>query len=242
MQIDEFLDLARKRRSIRRFRPDPIPAEYIEKILEAGRWAMSGANAQPWEFIVVKDEETKKKLGEAYLWHAEASVTVDLSRKPEYFHPEYSPTQPKDVSRSVLWSYAPVIIAVLGDPRTLQASTMYARYFDEPTFYLNLANATHMMQLAAAALGVGAEWVSIIQPLSEMMKPLLGIPPVMRVFTLVPIGYPAQQPTPYRRELNELVHYEKYDMSKFRSGDDIQEFIKYLRRRHAEARAYPGRK
>jgi len=47
MQIDEFLELVKKRRSIRRFKPDPIPEECVMKILEAGRWAMSGANAQP---------------------------------------------------------------------------------------------------------------------------------------------------------------------------------------------------
>ena len=66
MQIDEFLDLARKRRSIRKFKPAPVPDEYIEKIIEAGRWAMSGANGQPWEFIVVKDKETIKKIVEVY--------------------------------------------------------------------------------------------------------------------------------------------------------------------------------
>ena len=41
------------RMSVRRIKPDPIPEEYIEKILEAGRWAMSGANGQPWEFLVI---------------------------------------------------------------------------------------------------------------------------------------------------------------------------------------------
>ena len=61
MQIDEFFDFIRNRRSVRRFKQDPIPDEYVEKILDAGRWAMSGANAQPWEFIVVKDRETKER-------------------------------------------------------------------------------------------------------------------------------------------------------------------------------------
>lgn len=241
MQINDFLDLARKRRSTRIFEPAPVPDEYIDKILEAARWAMSGANAQPWEFIVIKDQETKKKLAEAYLWYDEAKLKVELTRLPEYSHPQFSRTNQTAVPHSVLWSHAPVIIAVLGDPRTLQASTMTVRYFDEHTFTNNLANATHMIHLAAAALGLGAQWITIIQPLGEMMKPILGIPPVLRLFTLVPIGYPAQQPTPYRRELNEIVHYEKYDMSKFRSQDDIQEFIKYLRRRHAEGKAYPRR-
>lgn len=70
------------------------------------------------------------------------------------------------------------------------------------------------------------------------MKPILGIPPMLTLFTLNPIGYPAIEPTPYRRELSEMVHYEKYDMSKFRSNNDIQEFIKYQRQRHAAGRTY----
>ena len=45
-----------ERMSMRRLKPDPIPDDYITKVVEAGRWAMSGANSQPWEFIVVKDE------------------------------------------------------------------------------------------------------------------------------------------------------------------------------------------
>ena len=48
MNIDELLDLLRTRRSTRKFKPDPIPDEYIEKIIEAARWALSGASAQPY--------------------------------------------------------------------------------------------------------------------------------------------------------------------------------------------------
>ena len=47
MNIDGFLDLVHTRRSIRRFKNEAVPEELLEKILEAGRWAMSGANAQP---------------------------------------------------------------------------------------------------------------------------------------------------------------------------------------------------
>ena len=54
------------RMSVRRIKPDPIPDEYIEKILEAGRWAMSGANGQPWEYLVLKDPNKKKELYDAF--------------------------------------------------------------------------------------------------------------------------------------------------------------------------------
>ena len=57
---DLLYDIIRRRASVRKLKPDPIPEEYIQKILEAGRWAMSGANSQPWEYIVVKDPKVKR--------------------------------------------------------------------------------------------------------------------------------------------------------------------------------------
>ena len=50
---DTLLKLVKTRMSVRKFRSDPIPEDTIDKILEVARWAMSGANSQPWEFIVV---------------------------------------------------------------------------------------------------------------------------------------------------------------------------------------------
>lgn len=239
MQIKEFLELVKNRRSTRVFKRKPVPDKYVNDILEAARWAMSGANGQPWEFIVIKDQDIKNKLADAYLWDAETVSKVERTRMPEYFHPQFRISDPADLSASFLWRHAPVIIAVLGDARTMLASTMVARHFEEHTFTANLANATFMIHLAAAALGLGAQWISIIQPMSEIMKPILGVPPVHRLFTLIPIGYPVNQATPYRRELKEIVHYDKYDMSKYRVQDDIMEFVKFLRRRHSEGKAYP---
>ncbi len=56
---DMLLKLVKTRMSVRKFRPDPIPEDTIDKILEVARWAMSGANSQPWEFVVVTDARSK---------------------------------------------------------------------------------------------------------------------------------------------------------------------------------------
>ncbi len=58
----DFLDLARSRRSIRAFRPDPIPEELLETILEAARWAPSAGNVQAWRVKVVTEPSEKEKL------------------------------------------------------------------------------------------------------------------------------------------------------------------------------------
>lgn len=228
MQIDEFLSLARTRRSIRRWKPDPVPDEYVQKILEAARWSMSGANAQPWEFIVIKDRETKKKMAEAFEKYLEMSFIMEQARSEEHRHHGF---RGKAAKKALPWVDAPVVICVVGDQRTVMASALFFRYYDHPTFEHNMANATHMICLAAASLGLGAEWVSVHQPYGEEIKRILGIPPAIRVFTLVPIGYPAEAPRPYRRELNDLIHHEKYEMSKFRPQADILEYIKLVRER-----------
>jgi nitroreductase len=62
MSVMDLFEVVEKRRSIRKFKPNPLAREDLRKILEAGRLAPSGGNRQPWYFIIVKDLETKKAL------------------------------------------------------------------------------------------------------------------------------------------------------------------------------------
>jgi len=61
---EALLALLKGRRSIRRYRRDPIPDEMVEQILEAGRWAPSASNRQPWAFVVVRDEEIRRQVAQ----------------------------------------------------------------------------------------------------------------------------------------------------------------------------------
>jgi len=75
----EFYDVIKTRRSVRSYKPDPIPDDVLKRVLDAARIAPSGSNRQPWKFIVVKDEETKRKLVSAchnQSWMAEAPVII----------------------------------------------------------------------------------------------------------------------------------------------------------------------
>ena len=60
----EVFECIRRRRTVREFKPDPIPEEVLNHILQAGRWAPSSSNSQPWHFLVVQDATTLEKLGE----------------------------------------------------------------------------------------------------------------------------------------------------------------------------------
>jgi nitroreductase len=61
--MDSFLQLARTRRSVRRYRPDPVPEDLLREVVEAARWAPSAVNLQPWEFIIVTDPQVKEAVG-----------------------------------------------------------------------------------------------------------------------------------------------------------------------------------
>jgi nitroreductase len=68
-----------ERRSIRKYKPETIPAEHLQQILEAGRQAPSSANRQPWHFVVVRDAEQKQRVAQAcngQMWMAEADCIL----------------------------------------------------------------------------------------------------------------------------------------------------------------------
>ena len=89
-----LLALLKGRRSIRRYRPDPVPDEMVEQVLEAGRWAPSASNRQPWAFIVVRDETIRQQIARYAAYYfirwahvAEAPLLIVLcgdARNPVY--------------------------------------------------------------------------------------------------------------------------------------------------------------
>ncbi|TEU01046.1 MAG: nitroreductase family protein, partial [Dehalococcoidia bacterium] len=82
----EFQELVHKRGMVRAFRPDPVPEELVQKLLSNAVRAPSAGNLQPWEFIVVRDDETKRRLAKAALGQmflAEAPVVIATCRDVE---------------------------------------------------------------------------------------------------------------------------------------------------------------
>ncbi|MBE0524098.1 MAG: nitroreductase family protein [Methanosarcinales archaeon] len=78
MEVQEAI---KQRRVVRKFRPDPIPDDALYKIINSARWAPSPFNTQPWEFIIIRNQETLKKLGDAaptaqYLVEAPLAIAV----------------------------------------------------------------------------------------------------------------------------------------------------------------------
>jgi len=82
----DILELIKTRRSIRKYTPGSITEQEINKILEAGRWAPSADNSQPWKFIVLRDPERRKRLAEILTWGnflSQAALGIAVTINPE---------------------------------------------------------------------------------------------------------------------------------------------------------------
>ena len=200
MDYSSLLELVKKRRSIRSFKPEPMPDEYVDKIIEVARWAPSGANSQPWEFIVVKKQELRDKFAELIKSHQ-----AGLPQRP----PGYVD--------------APVYIILCGDIRTnpLGATPRAGLVFNS-----GLANAFLYMHLAATTLGLASQWVSATagSALQPLIKEFLGMPEELEIYDMMAVGYSASEPRPRLvRAREEMVHYDYYDKSLFRTEERIRE-------------------
>jgi nitroreductase len=102
-----ILKVIKERRSVRRYRPDPIPEEVLLRVLDAARFSPSGKNLQPWKFILVKEETLKQRLVEASFMQsfiAEAPVVVVACGFPDRCYSRmgnYMKSWPVDVAIAV---------------------------------------------------------------------------------------------------------------------------------------------
>jgi nitroreductase len=231
---DLLYDIIRRRSSVRKLKPDPIPDGYIGKILEAGRWAMSGANSQPWEYIVVKDPKVKKDLFRCYSEdNTDFIYWMEQQRVFELRHPAYQMTADAAVERQrrgAGWSEAPALIVVVGDGRRQWGTVQGAHTFGRDQSHLTdgLANTCTLMHLAAVSLGLATQWVTI--HVQEPFKKVLGVPDLMMLYLIIPVGYPAVQPAEgVRRPLEEIVHHDHYEQEKFMSNERVIKFLYELR-------------
>jgi len=214
MKGSELLNIIRKRRSVRVYKTGKVTGKQLETILEAARWAPSGANTQPWEFVLTRDREKMKRVR-------------------EIFYNEWKQRKLEDpVSYKGLTKYyvgdASVLVLVCGDPRTMQVYLTTRRPADrEKLFQASVASAVEHMMLAAASMGLGTVWVSVREEIEPELRELFKVPQPVRLLWVVPIGHarfwPKAKP---RRKISDFTHYEFYDPKKLRSESLIRAWPK----------------
>ncbi|MED4600951.1 nitroreductase family protein [Paenibacillus validus] len=233
---DLLLDLVKTRSSVRSLKSDPLPEGSVEKIIEAGHWAMSGANSQPWEFIVVRDRETKLAIQEAYKEvNIDYAYWMEQQRIPELRHPSFHLKgdpyeQIEHIKSRAKWADAPELIVVIGDGRRQWGTVMAGHTFGRDQSHLTdgLANCCQIMHLAAASLGLGTQWITI--HIQEPYRRILNIPDIYTIYLIIPVGFPAVEAKKgVRRDIEDMIHYDMYDPDKFISNEGILDYLAGLR-------------
>ena len=191
-----IFDIIKSRRTVRKFKSDPVPEEHILKILDAARFAATAGNQQPWRFLVVQD---RKKLDlleiEALKWYLERySAKKDLSEE-EIVSME---KRLRGLLKNVL--SAPVYVAVLVDSEA-----------DYPDYILYDGTlAAGNLMIAARALGYGTGFFTSFFP-EDKMKEFFRIPQNYHLICFSPIGIPEEWPeTPSKKKLENLVVFDSF--------------------------------
>jgi nitroreductase len=188
----DVFEAIKNRRSIRRYKTDPIDDKKIEAILEAGRWAPSWKNTQCWRFIVVRDAGIKAKLADTLIGRVKDGVQIKNGAA--------------DAVRQ-----APVVIVACAElgRSGLNAGNMAT---DKGDWYMfDVALAMQNIVLAAHALGLGTVHVGLLD--HQKAAEILGVPPGFCVVELTPLGYPDpsfENKAPPRKELSDITFRDKW--------------------------------
>jgi nitroreductase len=181
----ELMEAIKARRSIRKYKTAPVDDKTLEAVLEAARWAPSWKNSQCWRFVVVRDSDIKNKL-------ADTAIGV-LS----------GPNGGAEAMRD-----APVAIVACAE----LGKSGYSRgepATDKGDWYMfDVALAMQNLVLAAHALGLGTVHIGAFD--AKKAAAVIGVPEGFCVVEMTPLGYPDEDRTSVRKELSEIVYYDKY--------------------------------
>jgi len=175
-------DLLRSRRSIRRFKPDPVPADMIERILMTATHAPSAHNLQPWRFAILKNPELKTQLAQALTgkmrldMQAEGAAESDIEKR---------------VSNSLRRiAEAPVIFLLCRDVTAIRLNTS-----EETVMNIqSTALAGLQLLLAAHAEGLGANWICWPLYAPEETQSVLNLPKEWEPQAMILVGYSNEEP------------------------------------------------
>jgi coenzyme F420-0:L-glutamate ligase/coenzyme F420-1:gamma-L-glutamate ligase len=180
--MNDFQTFLRTRRSIRRFKPDPVPTLVIECILETATYAPSAHNLQPWRFAVVTDVSAKDRLGIALTAKMRRDMTAESTPQAEI---------DARVERSLRRIHAaPVVILLCRDATAIRK--------DEPEEVImavqSVAAAGLQLMLAAHAEGLGANWICWPLYAQEVARKALELPDSWEPQGMIFLGYADGEP------------------------------------------------
>ncbi len=193
-----LLSLMRERRSVRRFRAEPLPAGTLERLLEAARWAPSASNRQPFRFLAIEDAASRTRMVDL----VRQAVQENLGKLAEH---ERGPAAAY-AENFVGFENAPLVLATTFRNRNPLAERL-ALPADWDVGAVSSASAAIMnLLLAAHALGLGACWMTGPLVAAPRLEAFLGVPTGWRLSAIIPVGLAAETPAaPARRTVSQLL-------------------------------------
>ncbi len=196
------------RRDIRNYRPEPVPDELLWRVIEAAHHAPSVGFMQPWDFVVIRAEATKRKMYQHFLRVQEGAAQAhEGDRRVKYSSLKLQGLLDAPISLLVTCDRS------RGGPNVLGRHTQ--RHMDEYSTCLAVQN----LWLAARAEGLGVGWMSLHEP--DFVASLLGLPEDVLPVAYLTMGFPVEfSPAPMlertgwreRLSVEHLVHAEHWDI------------------------------
>jgi nitroreductase len=219
----ELFEAIHTARAMRRLKPDPVPEELINRILDAAIRAPSGGNAQNWIFVVVRDAELRGNLGTIYRKASDIASAVYAAReRPAHLtEAQYQRMMTGGAYLSQHIAEAPVILIPCLRPRPMPprealSPAIQARYAEELAYMdriygASIYPAVQNIILACRALGLGTVLTTNHIRCEGEVKAVLGLPEDVDTFGMMPIGYPLGRFGPLtRRPVNEVVCADRW--------------------------------
>ena len=210
---DSFREVISTTRSIRRIKPDPVPEDMLNRVLEAALWAPSGGNRQPWRMVVVRDTELKRALGGIYAreWAAYVDFNMNNVRDAdESVRSRVAAGLAVGTRLAENLHEVPVVVLFVHDPSMLYVTD--DNLGRTPVVGgASLYPAVQNLLLAARAEGLGGVLTTLISRSEPAVQELLGIPRNWGVHAMVPLGWPQGSHGPLTRQpLAKMVHFDRW--------------------------------
>ena len=230
-----LLDVMSTMRAMRRLKPDPVPRELLEQLVQAATWAPSASNGQAYSWVVITEREVMKRLEPIWakcyeLYWATvgprpgetmtAEQVAALRRATDYQRDHFA-----DVPALLVACYSQSITAgeLARAWRTTAKALVALGAADALSVAVNSQRATAMAEaasvfpavqnllLTARALGLGATLTTLHLVMESQFKSVLGIPSNIKTFAAIPVGWPRGRFGPVRRRsATEITHWEQW--------------------------------
>jgi nitroreductase len=220
------MDVVRNRMTNRAFAPFEVPRAHFELILEAARHAPSGANAQPWHYVVVTDPAVKQTIGQCFVDEQQRRAKLRMG----FPTPNYNGVKT-----------APGLIVIAADFRFVRAfpvlndgsaTDRLYKQNAERILLQSVAASTMSAHLAAAALGYAVWWITAVgqEDIQKQVRPLLGIPDELAVIDVMCFGPPLKPSYKrWKKTLPQIMSWDRLDPANVLTDAEIDDWIKSTR-------------